>query len=78
MYRDNGYFSIWKNSVSGVLDWINFENAKLDVPGRTVDLIQLLPQPQSPQEWIGIVKITTPDMEPRVERRPIARGYNMD
>ena len=64
----NGYISVWKNSIGGILSWLNDHNVDISVPGRTYELIQIIRQPTDldtpggfkTEGWIGIVKITTP------------------
>lgn len=63
----NGYTSIWKNSLSELLDRINELNNTPATPGVTYDLQQVIPiqskhphDTQYTEEWVGIVYVHTP------------------
>lgn len=66
----NGYVSVWKTTISGILQWLNDSNAHRDVPDKTYELIQILRQPTQgdtpgghvTEGWFGIIKISTPSL----------------
>ncbi len=68
MNETNGYVSVWKNTIGGILTYLNDHNVDLSVPGRVYELVQILRQPTDldtpggmrTEGWIGIIKITTP------------------
>ncbi len=60
----NGYLSVWKNSISDILAWVNQRNEDLTIPGRTYEIVQIIPNPSEHEHWIGIVKVTTPAADP--------------
>jgi len=64
---NNGYYSIWKTTMHAVLKRVNDLNESLLIPGQVHTIVQMIHYPYNPamngavtDEWIGIVKVSTP------------------